>query len=273
VSCLMCGNQNFTFPYIKTHNWLLECKSCRFRFSNWNSVERWQAKSNSEEPEQEAEIIQQVIEKQRLSFEKYLNEINKIATPKSLLIIGVHLKNTLEIAKERFQKVVAIEMDFVTAEQLYENQESLFENIEGLLKENKNYDLIMILDTIEKIEKPQKLLSKLQKIMHQRSLILVTSNNNDAAIAKAMKGKWYDLYKQNFYYFTLYNLNELFRKNDFETVLLIHEEKNLQIFFRNIIKVENLEKYLIGKGERSILLARLKTITIQKTYIRLGNDS
>jgi len=104
-------------------------------------------------------------------------------------------------------------------------------------------------------------------------LILVTSNNNDAAIAKAMKGKWYDLYKQNFYYFTLYNLNELFRKNDFETVLLIHEEKNLQIFFRNIIKVENLEKYLIGKGERSILLARLKTITIQKTYIRLGNDS
>ena len=273
VSCLMCGNQNFTFPYIKTHKWLLECKSCRFRFSNWNSVERWQAKSNSEEPEQEAEIIQQVIEKQRLSFEKYLNEINKIATPKSLLIIGVHLKNTLEIAKERFQKVVAIEMDFDTAEQLYENQESLFENIEGLLKENKNYDLIMILDTIEKIEKPQKLLSKLQKIMHQRSLILVTSNNNDAAIAKAMKGKWYDLYKQNFYYFTLYNLNELFRKNDFETVLLIHEEKNLQIFFRNIIKVENLEKYLIGKGERSILLARLKTITIQKTYIRLGNDS
>ena len=23
VSCLMCGNPNFTFPYIKTHNWLL----------------------------------------------------------------------------------------------------------------------------------------------------------------------------------------------------------------------------------------------------------
>ena len=32
VSCLMCGNPNFTFPYIKTHNWLLECKSCGFMF-------------------------------------------------------------------------------------------------------------------------------------------------------------------------------------------------------------------------------------------------
>ena len=68
-------------------------------------------------------------------------------------------------------------MDSATAEQLYENQEGLFENIEALLKENKTYDLIMILDTIEKIEKPQKLLSRLQKIMHQKSLILVTSSN------------------------------------------------------------------------------------------------
>ena len=100
------------------------------------------------------------------------------------------MKNTLEIAKEKFQEVVAIEMDSATAEQLYEKQEGLFENIEALLKENQTYDLIMILDTIEKIEKPQRLLSKLKKIMHQKSLILVTSNNNDTAIAKIMKGKW-----------------------------------------------------------------------------------
>ena len=57
VSCLMCGNPNFTLPYIKTHNWLLECKSCGFRFSNGNSSKRWQAQDNSEEqPEQAAEI-------------------------------------------------------------------------------------------------------------------------------------------------------------------------------------------------------------------------
>ena len=102
------------------------------------------------------------------------------------------MKNTLEIAKEKFQEVVAIETDFVTAEQLHENQEDLFENIEGLLKENKTYDLIMILDTIEKIEKPRDLLSKLQKIMNQKSLILVNSNNN-VATTKAMKGKYYEL--------------------------------------------------------------------------------
>ena len=99
-----------------------------------------------------AEIIKQLIEEQRLSFEKYLNEINKIATPKSLLIIGDYLKNTLEIAKEKFQEVVAIETDFVIAEQLHENQEGLIENIEALLKENKTYDLIMILNTLEKIK-------------------------------------------------------------------------------------------------------------------------
>ncbi len=103
------------------------------------------------------------MEEQRLSFEKYLNEINKIATPKSLLIIGDHLKNTLEIAKEKFQEVVAIEMDSATAEQLYEKQEGLFENIEALLKENQTYDLIMILDTIEKNRKATEISFKTQK--------------------------------------------------------------------------------------------------------------
>ncbi len=49
VSCLIYGNPNFTFPYIKTHNWLLECKSCGFRFSNENLSKRWQAQDNSEE--------------------------------------------------------------------------------------------------------------------------------------------------------------------------------------------------------------------------------
>ncbi|MGB0485850.1 MAG: polyprenol monophosphomannose synthase, partial [bacterium] len=68
VSCLICGNPNFTFPYIKTHNWLLECKSCGFRFSNGNSAERWQVQDTSEEqPEQATEINKQVIEEQRLS--------------------------------------------------------------------------------------------------------------------------------------------------------------------------------------------------------------
>ena len=168
-----------------------------------------------------------MIKEQKLSFEKYLNEINKIATPKSLLIIGDHLKNTLEIAKEKFQEVVALERDFLTAEQLHENQEDLSENIKALLKENKTDDLIMILDTIEKIEKNGTFFQNSKKSESEIFLILVNSNNNDVATTKEMKRKYYGLKNYKLWYFKIGESENLFMKNDFETVLLVLEKENL----------------------------------------------
>ena len=65
----------------------------------------------------------------------------------------------------------------------------------------------------------------------------------------------------------------LFIKNDFETVLLIQENKSFISPFRNIINVRGLEKCFISMEEKLILLVRLETVIHQKNYLRLGNDS
>ena len=104
VSCLMCGNPNFTFPYIKTHNWLLECKSCGFMFVHPQPTKEELDEIYSENyfdewGSQEANDTLRKIKK--MTYESQLIEIEKIQKIYTVLDIGCGLGYSLDAAKER----------------------------------------------------------------------------------------------------------------------------------------------------------------------------
>ena len=270
VSCLMCGNQNFTFPYIKTHNWLLECKSCGFRFAKRDVQKK--ERSISEENTKFHEISR---EEKKNNFEIYLEEIKKISEFKSLLIIGSDLEVSLGIARENCQEVKALEMNAVRDQTLQECWKELHSNIEIIIKENKFFDLVMILGELERIPNLQRFLLQLQKIMHKDSLVLITANNNDSENSRRMRERWYDLYNQNFWYFTLYDLNKLFRKNDFEIILLKEEERYrirnfLKDFWRELYGLLS-NVYTVDRN-RNLLIARKNSMDYVKNFLFQNNS-
>ena len=117
----------------------------------------------------------------------------------------------------------------------------------------------MILGELERIPNLQRFLLQLQKIMHKDSLVLITANNNDSENLRRMRERWYDLYNQNFWYFTLYDLNKLFRKNDFEIILLKEEERYrirnfLKDFWRELYGLLS-NVYTVDRN-RNLLIAR-----------------
>ncbi|MGA0088396.1 MAG: methyltransferase domain-containing protein, partial [bacterium] len=214
-------------------------------------------------------------EEQKNNFEIYLDEIKKISEFKSLLIIGSDLEVSLGIARENCQEVKALEMNAVRDQTLQECWKELHSNIEIIIKENKFFDLVMILGELERIPNLQRFLLQLQKIMHKDSLVLITANNNDSENSRRMRERWYDFYNQNFWYFTLYDLNKLFRKNDFEIILLKEEERYrirnfLKDFWRELYGLLS-NVYTVDRN-RNLLIARKNSMDYVKNFLFQNNS-
>jgi len=204
-----------------------------------------------------------------------LEEIKKISEFKSLLIIGSDLEVSLGIARKNCQEVKALEMNAVRDQTLQECWKELHSNIEIIIKENKFFDLVMILGELERIPNLQRFLLQLQKIMHKDSLVLITANNNDSENSRRMRERWYDLYNQNFWYFTLYDLNKLFRKNDFEIILLKEEERYrirnlLKDFWRELYGLLS-NVYTVDRN-RNLLIARKNSMDYVKNFLFQNNS-
>jgi hypothetical protein len=214
-------------------------------------------------------------EEQKNNFEIYLDEIKKISEFKSLLIIGSDLEVSLGIARKNCQEVKALEMNAVRDQTLQEYWKELHSNIEIIIKENKFFDLVMILGELERIPNLQRFLLQLQKIMHKDSLVLITANNNDSENSRKMRERWYDFYNQNFWYFTLYDLNKLFRKNDFEIILLKEEERYrirnfLKDFWRELYGLLS-NVYTVDRN-RNLLIARKNSMDYVKNFLFQNNS-
>ena len=111
--------------------------------------------------------------------------------------------------------------------------------------------------------------------MHKDSLVLVTANNNDSENSRRMRERWYDLYNQNFWYFTLYDLNKLFRKNDFEIILLKEEERYrirnfLKDFWRELYGLLS-NVYTVDRN-RNLLIARKNSMDYVKNFLFQDNS-
>ena len=228
VSCLGCGNQHFSYPYIKKFRWLLQCKSCGFMFVypqptkeeldeiySENYFDEWGSK--------EAENALREIKMK--TYDKQLREIRKIQDFHTILDIGCGLGYSLDIAAEKGYKVTGVESNQAVLPEIRKRHQQVYSDLDQVLASGQKYDLLTLMEVLEHLPDLPGFLSKLSQLMHQNSLVMLTTIDADSGRAKFLGDGWYHIHHDHLWYFTPRICTELFERNGFQVVCIKPADK------------------------------------------------
>ena len=179
---------------------LLKCKKCNLIFSEYKDVDFEDAYSHVVD-ETYIKQIEFKTKTFKLFFSKirqYLNQnsnVLEIGSYYGILgnIIKLHVKNYTGLESSR-HAVNYSKKNF--------NLNAINQPLEKFLKNEFQFDVIIMADVIEHLNNPFEILDLIEKNLKPSGVLIVTTMNMDSLIPKILRSKYYWIVPQHTYYFS-----------------------------------------------------------------------
>jgi len=165
----------------------------------------------------------------RKTSRRVLKRIEKLVPKGKLLDLGSAAGFFLDEAKSRGWEAKGIE--FSSWSKNYAEEHfglTIYDRpLEKLNWPKESFDAVTMLDVIEHVTEPRKLLSEVKKILKPKGVFVITTPNIDSLAAKLTKEKWYAILPGHLFYLSSKTLEAILLEIGFRVV----EKKNHTRYF------------------------------------------
>lgn len=156
----------------------------------------------------------------RKASRKVLESIERLATKGKILDIGSSAGFFLAEAKCRGWETTGIE--FSSWSKRYAEEHfglTVYDQpLEKLNWPKENFDAVTMLDVIEHLTEPWKILSEIKKILKPNGICVITTPDIDSLTAKLAKEKWYAILPGHLFYFSPKTLEKILVEAGFRII-------------------------------------------------------
>ena len=156
----------------------------------------------------------------RRSANILLDRIGVFSVKGRMLEIGCANGFFLDEARKRGWDVVGIEPSRWA--RAYAEQKIgirvLSATLDGLDFEKERFDVIVMLDVIEHMESPRKVLTMINRALKKDGLLVVTTPDVESVLGKVLRARWWGINRYHLFYFSRPTLENLFNRTGFEPV-------------------------------------------------------
>ena len=200
--CWICGSTNLIKVYDAPNE---KMSSDQFKPSDFNygsSLSRFRCKEckfifcpdaeNIGHLYEEMEDIEYVsLDKIRLmQSNEILNAVNQFKSTGNFLDYGAGIGNLVEVATNKGFTAIGFEISKSFILEGNSRGRDISNDVD-VIRRNKFYDVITLIDVIEHVTNPRELLLDLKKALKADGILVIVTPNVNSAIAKLMRGKWH----------------------------------------------------------------------------------
>lgn len=205
------GNYKISAAEIGKHSDIYQCRECQLGFvGNNDFISRLVQNYNSDTIDEIYEIEERGRKK---TAKRILATIDKYKGGKKLLDVGCYTGIFLSCASIAGYDTVGIEASpkavaIAHKKGLLSVQLGLLEEYSNSLADN-SFDVITLLDVIEHMSDPQKVLRILYKKLKPSGIIFLSTPNFLSFLSRLQKERWYAVVPHHIYYFSYKNLEHI----------------------------------------------------------------
>jgi 2-polyprenyl-3-methyl-5-hydroxy-6-metoxy-1,4-benzoquinol methylase len=119
-----------------------------------------------------------------------LNAVSQFKTEGNFLDYGAGIGNLVEVATNKGFTAVGFEISKSFILEANSRGRNISNDVD-VIKQDKFYDVITLIDVIEHVTNPRELLLDLKKALKADGILVVVTPNINSTIAKLMRGKWH----------------------------------------------------------------------------------
>jgi dolichol-phosphate mannosyltransferase len=220
-----------------------------------------------------------------VNYVKRINEVtnaslNKKSAKKYLLDIGAATGFFIDIARSAGFKVSGVEISSTAAKIAESKGLKVFNGtLEEFSPKTVKYNVITMLDVIEHVEDPRRLLVKAAEILEKKGIIVINTPDSGSLYARVLNKKWHLIVPpEHIYYFNRNSITKLLNETGFDVIvsttigksftleyvfLMLGKWLKLRILFSAVIYLKNHPRIghisiPINLGDNMFIIAKLK---------------
>lgn len=303
VKCNLCGSWNFTVLYesnltlgsitdhhyactnfsYRRHGQIVRCSNCGLVYMN----PRPREEVNLEKYQSVVDEIYINEKNGRVAtFNKAIEEIERLKSKGKILDVGCYAGFFLEVARKRGWDVCGVEPCAWACE--YANKRLGLDvrksSLKGIDFPAKYFDVVTVWDVLEHLHDPLGTLNEINRILKDDGLLCLTTINLSSLFAKLLGRSWPELMQMHTYYFSNDTLRSLLQKVNFSITgiknhtrivrlqYLVGRLQNYSPFFTRLF-LALADKLGIGGllvkvnfGDLIMIYARKSNISQKKSY-------
>ncbi|MEQ8908120.1 MAG: class I SAM-dependent methyltransferase [Vicingaceae bacterium] len=218
---------------------ILQCEACHLTYSDYSKKEVLSSDQQEKEKYQsgayhtEESFLHRLLNPFILFLEKgKLSYFNRQVNGKKLLEIGCGKGNLLLVANQRGAKACGIDINLRVKKEVKEQAIELIEtDVNGLVKQNRKFDLLILWHVLEHIPNVKQFYNDLHHICHKESEIIIAVPNEKSWQHRLTGAKWYHLDPNRHLYH--FNINTL--KKELSNAQFKVENVSYHSFYQNFI--------------------------------------
>jgi len=229
LACVVCGNRRFTLPFAWKHPWMVKCTECGIAFAypqpsdqalaeiyDEHYFDEWGSRDNND-------ALKQM---KTLTFRSHIEKVARLANVKTMIDLGCGLGHSLDVAKELGWDAYGLEMNEAAIRELEKRHPGKvhYGTIESVAL-TQPFDLVCMLEVLEHVRDPLATLEIAKTLMHDSSLLMITTIDAGAYRARFLGEHWYHIHRAHLWYFTMNSLFRLFERAGFDVLLLQSAKK------------------------------------------------
>lgn len=214
-ACPVCSSNKFKTLEQYTHAHLVKCSSCEMVFSNQQPEQSELANFYSDGYDL-TRYYSPITERRYLEI---LEEFESFRKTGKLLDIGCGFGFFLETANEKNWETTGVEISNTAVKACTSKGLRMHHGaLETAHFQNNEFDVIVLIETIEHVLQPEKLITEIHRILRPGGLVYLSTPNFNALNRYRLKGQ-YDIvqYPLHLSYFTPRTLKKFFEENGFST--------------------------------------------------------
>lgn len=214
------GDYEISAADVGKHSDIYQCKNCRLGFvCDSDFVSHLVQSYNSDTLD---EVYETEEEGRKKTARRILAIIANYKGGKKLLDVGCYTGIFLNCARAVGYDVFGIDASPKAVEVAHKKgllnvQQGLLEESDHFLADN-SFDVITLLDVIEHIPNPQRVLRILYKKLKPLGIIFLSTPNFSSFLARLQKEKWYAVIPHHIYYFSYKNLEHILIEAGFKVL-------------------------------------------------------
>ncbi len=227
--CQLCGRKNIKRLKRVERIDIFECKDCRLGF-----VDQKQTKKLNPQEKYNLEGYKENEKKLRSQFERIADKIYKYKKEGKVLDIGAGYGLLSSILYENGYEIEIIEPentpDYLRGKK-FKHYKTTIEKFLG--KQKGKYDIILLMDVIEHLKDPLRILKRLKFFLNRGGIVVIQTPNYKSLMAKICKNWSWWMVSDHKFFFSPKSIHALLKKARF-AVSELETYENLQDFKKNL---------------------------------------